>query len=73
MEKKTLEIGDKIRVRNIFNNFVVEIERLTKTQAITKPYNSAGATYKFKLELVGGDPKPVGMGKWNTTEYSLIK
>ncbi len=70
MEKTTLEVGDKILCENAFMKMEVEIDRVTKTSAISKPYNKQGALYRFDRTLpVRLKPTP----KWNTTEYTLIK
>ena len=69
-----LQVGDKIRRTNAFSNMVVEIERVTKTQAITKPYNNAGAVYKFRRKILGNTCAVlIGADKWDVTEYTLIK
>lgn len=68
-----LKVGDKIRITNMFRNFVVEIERVTKTQAISKPYNDAGSRYRFHIGYTNKEYlRVIGMGKWNTTNYKLI-
>lgn len=71
-----LQIGDKIKVDHPFNKQIVEIERVTKTQAITKPYNDAGARYTFDREtLTDNSVRKIkkDRSKWDTTEYTLIK
>jgi hypothetical protein len=45
--KTTLEVGDKIKRTNIFGIMVLEIERVTKTKAVTKSYNNGGAIMEF--------------------------
>ena len=70
--KETLEVGDKIKITNSFGGvYYVEIERVTKTKAISKPYNKAGARSEFKRDCKYRiSPKsPV---KWDMTDYSLV-
>jgi hypothetical protein len=69
---KSLKIGDKIRVKNTFNNYMVEVIRITKTMAIAKtPFNNE---QRFRLnyhETFGPDPLP--RQKWQTTDYTVIE
>ena len=70
MEKKTLEVGDKIRIKTVYSSDLVQIVRLTKTQAVG--VGTRGATYRFKKELFGRTPKPIPAIMWDTTERTLI-
>jgi ribosomal protein L20A (L18A) len=72
MEKTTLEVGDIIEISNWASNYTVEIERVTKTKAVTKPYNDAGARHEFKREIDGGRVRPLKSIKWSQTDYKLI-
>ena len=68
---KELNIGDKIKVKNWMNNYIVEIVRVTKTQAIAKtPYNNE---IKFKRSYSHSDYiTKLPREKWNTTDYILL-
>lgn len=72
-EEKQLKVGDKIRIENSFNNYVVTIARVTKTQAITEPYNDAGAVHKFRRSYYDEYAKKIDSNKWSTTSYTIIK
>ena len=68
-----LEVGDRIRIKNWAVDMTVEIGRVTKTKAISKPFNDAGATMQFKIgydnpERIHHIPKE----RYSVTEYSLI-
>lgn len=68
---KQLKVGDKIRVTNNFNNYIVEVIRITKKIAIAKtPFNNE---QRFRInysETFGPDSLP--REKWNTTDYKVI-
>jgi hypothetical protein len=71
---KQLKVGDFVRITNHFVDYTVEIERVTKTQAISKPYNDSGARHKFKLEFFDPDYLTVlPRTRFNITRYKLIK
>lgn len=74
-EKKQLNIGDKIAIKNrLGGNVLVEILRVTKTQAMGKRSPSDSYEYKFKRLYDGfWGIRPVKQGKWDTTEYSLVE
>ena len=72
MEEQTLKVGDRIRIQNWMNDFVVEIARVTKTMAITKPFNSANAVYRFKLKMWDNKPSLVKEARYSTTQYTKI-
>lgn len=72
-EKTTLEVGDKIRIKNFIGSYVVEIARVTKTMAITKPMNDEGAVIRFQRKLWGGStPIPVSRVSYDNTERTLL-
>lgn len=67
---KTLKIGDKIRVENAFNKYIVEVIRVTKTIAIAKtPFNNE---QKFRINYNDFGPDPLPRQKWQTTIYTVI-
>ena len=73
MEPNKLKVGDKIRIKNFMSDRVVEIARVTKTKAFSKPYNDGGAIYTFKLNYydsryITNLPKE----KFSMTSYSLV-
>ena len=74
MEERYLRIGDKIKVDNPYiSSFIVEIERVTLTQAISKPINEQGVRYKFKLHVaLDGSCIKLPRIKWTTTQYILL-
>ena len=80
MPQELLQVGDKIEIRNIFNLFIVEIDRVTKTTAITKPYNKQNSIYKFKRIYYSDNNKGLYKGvatkipsdNFSTTEYRVI-
>lgn len=69
-----LEVGDKIRIKNEFTDFVVEIERVTKTKAVTKAYNAQGSKYEFDREYSDREYMTLKnkSNRFNTTDYFLI-
>lgn len=72
-DTKQLEIGHKIKVTNYMNNYVLTIVRVTKTRAMSAPYNNAGSYASFKREYL--NPKWLTLIpriKWSTTNYELI-
>ena len=72
MKKETIEIGDKIKITNPFGGFyTTEIVRVTKTKAISKPYNPNGAINEFKRDCCGGI-KLFKRTKWSQTEYNFV-
>jgi hypothetical protein len=74
MKEKTLEVGDKILIQNPFMKKVVVIERVTKTKAISKPYNETGAVYEFKrVYYEATNIKPFSPVAWDTTHRTLLK
>ena len=71
-EDNLLEVGDKIKVRNAFTKYTVEIVRTTKTQAISNPVNDSGYTLKFKIKAWGYSARLIGAGAWDITDYTVI-
>lgn len=66
---KQLQVGDQIRVRNAYNDFILTIVRTTKTQAIAKtPFNNE---CKFKLEY-GTYPTRLPRIRFDTTTYTVL-
>jgi len=67
----TIKVGDKIRVQNTFNDYKVEIVRVTKTMAIAKtPYNNE---MRFRLNCGAFGPQPLPRQRFQTTIYTLIQ
>ena len=69
--KETLEVGDKIEISTFMSSMIVEIERVTKTKAVSLPYNSSGAVYEFKRDC-RGDIRPYTRVRFSQTNYKLI-
>jgi hypothetical protein len=68
----TLKIGDRIRVQNPFNDYIVTVSRVTKTQAIAEGVlRGSIVTQKFKLNY-GSWLSPVPKIKWDLTTYTLL-
>lgn len=73
-EQKLLEVGDKIRIRNVFNDYIVKIERVTKTKAVSEPYNDGGARWEFKRAYYEGNGmRKIPNERHSMTSYDLIK
>lgn len=73
MKKETLEVGDKIKVKNIFATFTVEIVRVTKTKAIGLWNSDPNTTHQFNFKrkcLYG--IKGFSPIKYDTTDYTLL-
>jgi hypothetical protein len=64
---KQLEVGNKIRVKNWMNDYVVTIVRVTKTQAIGDKYG-----HRFRRNYNDGFLRPVSSEKYSTTSYQLL-
>ncbi len=72
--KDTIEIGDKIKITNSFGgSFIVEIERVTPTKAISKPYNTANARMEFKRKCGDGWIRLFSPIRWSQTDYKFVK
>lgn len=73
MKDNKLEVGDKIRVQNIYNDFISCIIRVTKTIAFgTHPTRGNDEIYKFNRDITHGvSEKP--KSNYNLTYYTLIK
>lgn len=73
MKDNKLEVGDKIRVENTFNNHISEIIRVTKTTAFgDSPKRKNEEIYKFNIDCsynICEKPRQ----RFNTTRYTLIK
>lgn len=69
--EKELKVGDKIRIDTAFSSKTVEIVRVTKTMAMTKP-SASGYTMRFKIKTWFGSPRLVNGDTWSTTRYTLI-
>lgn len=70
--KTTLEVGDRIKISTWMSSMTVEIDRVTKTKAVSKPYNDAGAVYEFKRGVNSFGPRPYTPRRWDTTIYELV-
>lgn len=71
IKKTELEIGDRVRVQNAFNDFVVTINRVTKTKAVGIWGN--GGSMDFKRSIGGFGVESYARVMWNTTNYTLLE
>ncbi len=69
---KNLEIGDKIRYKNTFNNFIVTITRVTKTKAVGVWGENGEHKIEFKREY-NSQPRRFKPIRWDTTDLKLIE
>lgn len=67
----TIEVGDRIRIKNAFGSKVYTVHRVTKTMAFIR-YNEA-AEGRFRREVGPFGPKKIGRATWDNTQYALIK
>ena len=73
MEPKQLKVGDKIRVQNAFNDYVIEVFKVSKTMAFAKSENNPTMSIRLKINVFNGDHcRLVSEQRWSTTNYTLI-
>lgn len=73
MEKTTLEVGDKVRIKNWILDKIVTITKVTKTKAIAEIKRSDGSkySYSFKRECYDGHVNPFSPINFDTTTREL--
>jgi len=71
-QEMLFNVGDKIKVTPYIGRpYIVEIGRVTKTQAVTKPINDFGHCLKFRRSY-HGYIKKIGQSAWDMTGYQKI-
>lgn len=74
MEKRLLEVGDKILIENWMNKYILTITRVTKTKAVAKVIRKDGSSYEytFKREVNNGWVSPKPHINFDATKRTLI-
>ena len=74
MDKRLLEVGDKVLIENAFLRRVVTITRVTKTKAVAKVNRKDGTSfdYTFQREAYKNHVWPKPCIDFDTTKRTLL-